>query len=187
MQFQKRDHQAGFSLIELVIVMAATTVLAALAVPSFSTLMTSQRAANAARSVERELQMARLKAVSTSRAMRVRLSCPAAGQLRMLEVTGVPTTDNATNRCDPVAFPTPGPADMLRSTPSLDSPVVYLPSGTTVSGTPTHLEFSPRGQVFSVSGTGTVTVLTSDVVWTVSRAGYSKTVTINGIGRIRLN
>ena len=117
---RRRDNQSGFTLTELVVVMALVMAVAAITVPRFSDLVASQRARNAARLVERELQKGRLKAVTASRAMRVRLNCPVAGQLRLVELTGVPATDNALNRCDEVAFPSPGPNDTLRSTPSLD-------------------------------------------------------------------
>jgi hypothetical protein len=107
--------------------------------------MQSQRARTAARAVERELQSARLKAVTASKRMRVKLNCPVAGQLRVVEVTGVAATDNAANRCDDVAFPFPGPRDALRSTPSLDAPLVRLPLGTTITSVVTTFEFGPRG------------------------------------------
>jgi len=168
-------------------VMAGAITLAALAGPSFSTLIEANEARTAARRVERELQTARLKAVTASRALRVRFDCPAAGQLRILEVTGIATTDDAANRCDPVAFPSPGPNDMLRATPSLDSPVIYLPEGTTVTGDPRHFEFSTRGSVHEVDGSGATVDVAGDVVLTITRDGWSYTVTINALGRIKLD
>lgn len=178
---------AGFSLIELLIVAVLALTASAISVPMIRNLQQSQRARNATRTVERELQTARLKAVTASRSLRVRLNCPAAGQLRTLEVTGVASTDDAANRCDPVAFPSPGPYDTLRATPSLDSPVVYLPDNTTVTGAFLEFEFDSRGQVFSVSQSGAVAALTADAVLTVTREGYTNTVTINALGRIRQN
>jgi Tfp pilus assembly protein FimT len=179
--------QAGFSLVELMFVMLGIIAIAGMTIPRFNNLIQSQRANDAARMVERELQTARLKAVSASRPLRVRFNCPAAGQFRLIEVTGVASVDNATNRCDPAAYPSPGPSDALRSTPALDSPVRYLPPSTTVSGAALNLEFSPKGSVFKVDGAGTTTLLAEDLTLTVTRTGYSKTVTLNGLGRIRLN
>lgn len=178
---------AGFTLIELLIVSMLALAVSAIAAPAFSSFRESQRARDAARLVERELQTARLKAVTASRALRVRFNCPAAGQFRVLEVTGVATTDNSANRCSPTAFPFPGPNDTLRATPSLDSPVIYLPDGAMLGGTVMHFEFSPRGQVFSVSGTGDTTALGNDAVLTITRNGWSNTVTVNALGRIKLN
>lgn len=179
--------QGGFSLLELVLVMAGIVTLSAFVVPSFNTLTAAMRARDAGRTVERQLQTARMKAVTVSRAMRVRFNCPATGQFRMLEVTGVAGTDSASNRCDPTAFPSPGPNDTLRSTPSLDSPVLYLPSGTTVTGTTLNFEFGPKGDVHLVSPTGVVSDLNGSLVLTVTLKGRSNTITINGLGRIRFN
>jgi Tfp pilus assembly protein FimT len=179
--------QAGFSLVELMFVMLGIVAIAGMTIPKFNTFIQSQRARDAARLVERELQTARLKSVSASRALRVRFNCPAAGQFRLLEVTGIASVDNAGNRCDPTAFPSPGPIDSLRATPSLDSPVHYLPPSTTVTGPALNFEFSPKGSVYSVNGAGVTTAVAGDVVLTVTRTGYSKTVTINALGRVRLN
>ena len=185
--FTRRKREAGFTLIELAIVLAAFSALAAIAVPGINTFIRAQQARNAARVVERTLQNARLKAVTTSHALRVRFSCPQAGQLRILELTGVAATDTATNRCDPTAFPFPGPIDALRSTPSLDSDVIRLPPGAAVTGNPPTLEFSPKGTVFAVASGGAVTPLTVDATWTVTTGTYVFTVTTNGMGRVRLN
>jgi Tfp pilus assembly protein FimT len=179
--------QAGFSLVELMFVMLGIIAIAGMSIPRFNNLIQSQRANDAARMVERELQTARLKAVSTSRAMRVRFNCPAAGQFRLLEVTGIAAVDNASNRCSPTAFPSPGPLDSLRATPSLDSPVRYLPTSTTVTAAAMNFEFSPKGAVYTVDGAGVVTAVAGDLVVTVTRAGYTKTVTLNALGRVRLN
>jgi Tfp pilus assembly protein FimT len=177
----------GFTILELVLVMAGALTVAAIAAPSFSTFIDSNRSATAARLVERELQTARLKAVSSGRSLRLRLNCPAAGRVRLVEVTGVAATDNASNRCDPVAFPSPGPRDALRATPSLDSPVVYLPDGATVSSPVTIFELDPRGSVYSVGADGLITPLAGDVVLTIARDGWTNTVRINALGRIRLD
>jgi Tfp pilus assembly protein FimT len=167
--------------------MFGIVAIAGVTIPQFNNLIESQRARNAARMVERELQSARLKAVSASRALRVRFNCPATGQLRTLEVTGIATTDNATNRCDPSAYPTPGPNDGLQATPSLDSPVAYLPTGTTVTGTTLGIEFGPKGTVHLVNASGDPTAIADDLSITVTRNGHSSTVTVNALGRVRLN
>ena len=186
MIIKRRDREAGFTLIELAIVLAGFAALAAISVPGINSFLAQQRARNGARVVERTLQNARLKAVTTSHSLRVRFSCPQPGMMRILELTGVASTDNAGNRCDPTAYPFPGPVDMLRATPSLDSDVIRLPPGTVVSGTPTILEFTPKGTVYAVAP-GSVTALTGDVVWTVTKDTFVHTVTINAMGRVRLN
>ena len=89
MQGSSVSNERGFSLIELIMVMAAMVTLAAVLVPSFKTLTLSMKARDAARKVERELQTARLKAVTVSRTLRVRFNCPSAGQFRIIELTGI--------------------------------------------------------------------------------------------------
>jgi hypothetical protein len=147
--------------------------------------MQSQRARTAARAVERELQSARLKAVTASKRMRVKLNCPVAGQLRVGGSNGVAATDNAANRCDEVAFPFPGPRDALRSTPSLDAPLVRLPLGTTVTSTVTTFEFGPRGDAGQVGSTGIASLLGKRDNDNLTRAGWSSAIRINPIGKIR--
>jgi Tfp pilus assembly protein FimT len=183
----RRQNESGFTLVELVAVMAAALAMSAITVPRINAYLRVQRATTAARLVERELQTARLKAVTVSRSLRVRFNCPGVGQLRILELTGVTATDTAANRCDPVTFPSPGPSDGLRSTPSFDSPVVTLPSGASVTGTTLQFEFSPSGATYAVASNGTVSSLDVDATLTVTRDGYSRTVTINELGRVRLN
>jgi prepilin-type N-terminal cleavage/methylation domain-containing protein len=185
--FNRRERDRGFTLVELAIVLAGFATLTAISVPGINAFLSAQRARNGARTVERTLQNARLKAVTSSRSLRVRFTCPTTGTLRILELTGVAGTDNAGNRCDPTAYPFPAPIDTLRSTPSLDSPVILLPRGTAVAGNPTMLEFTPRGTVFAVGSGGAVTPLAADVVWTVTQGSYVNTVTINALGRVRLN
>jgi len=167
--------------------MAGVLTLAAIIGPTFSNLIDANRARVAVRQVERELQSARLKAVSAARSLRVRLDCPVTGQLRVLEVTGIASTDRAANRCDPAAFPFPGPRDSLRATPSLDSPVIYLPAGATVGGTVRQFEFDPRGSVFAVDALGATVLLEGDVALTVTHKTWTHTVRINAVGRITVD
>ena len=183
----RQTGEAGFTLIEVLITTVVIIAIGALLVPQFSNLMQSQRARTAARAVERELQSARLKAVTSSRRMRVKLNCPVAGQLRVVEVTGVAATDNATNRCDETAFPFPGPRDALRSTPSLDAPLVRLPLGTTITSPVTTFEFGSRGDAAQVGSTGVVASLASETTVTVTRAGWTSEIRINPIGKIRID
>lgn len=188
--------QDGFTFIEVLVVMAAIVTIVAVVVPNSRNLLNTMKARNAARVVERQLQTARLKAVTNSRAMQVRFGCPAAGQVRILEVTGVAATDTANNRCDTTAYPYPGPNDALRSTPSMDSPVVYLPAGTTVTcvgcpaGTtnPIALEFGPRGTVHAVNvNTDTAEPFVGDVTISVLLGGQTNEVKVNELGRVKVN
>jgi Tfp pilus assembly protein FimT len=176
--------------------MAAIVTIAAVLVPNSRHLLNTMKARNAARVVERQLQTARLKAVTNSRAMQVRFACPAAGQMRVLEVTGVAATDGAGNRCDPAAYPYPGPNDALRSTPVMDSPVVYLPAGTTVTcvgcpagtSSPIALEFGPRGTVHAINvATNVESTFIGDITIQVLLGGQTYEVKVNELGRVKVN
>ena len=181
----RTSRQHGFSIVELTVVMAIAVFAMAILVPSVGALRSSQRAKDGARIVESQLQTARLRAVATSRALRVRLNCPAIATLRLLEWTGVPATDDSPNRCNPAFFPYPTPQDSLRATPAVDGPVVYLPQDVSVASPVMHFEFSPRGSVYSVSTTGVVTPLNGDVVVSVIYKTWTYRVTVNAVGRIK--
>ena len=179
--------EAGFTLVEITITMALGLIVAATIVPKIGALMNSQRARNGAQIVETQMQTARLRAVAVSRSLRVRFSCPSTGSLRVLELTGVAATDSASNRCSQTAFPYPGPRDALRATPSLDGPIVYLPSGVSVSGAIMQFEFTPRGEVYAVASNGTTSLVTGDATLSVTYGTWSHTVKVNALGRIRLD
>jgi type II secretory pathway pseudopilin PulG len=121
--------QEGFTLIEIMFVVAAAVTITAVAAPRIDAYLRIQRASNGARLVERQLQSARLKAVSASRSLRLRFDCPSTGKLRILELTGVATTDNATNRCDPVTYPSPDLQTRFGSTPSSIHPSLIFRRG----------------------------------------------------------
>src|SRR5215217_467055 len=95
---------AGFTLIEMMAVMAIFTILAAAAVPLLKDSADSMQLGIQARYIERELQTARMAAVKGNQPVRLRFNCPAAGKYRIVELIGTPTlpasADNATSRCD---------------------------------------------------------------------------------------
>lgn len=172
----------GFSLVELMLTVAVFATLAAIALPVYHDLTDSLRLNDATRAVERELQGARLKAVTVNRALRVRFNCPVAGQYRTVEVLGT-STDTAANRCHEAAFPYPAPDQDPFTRPNADGPIRRLPRDVTVSTV--DIEFRPNGTAYRVVS-GTPQAMTGDVSVVVTRNGQSRTVTINGLGKIRL-
>jgi hypothetical protein len=50
-----------------------------------------------------------------------------------------------------------------------------------------HFEFNPRGYVYSVATNGTTTILAGDMVLSVVHGNWTQTVTINAVGRIKIN
>src|SRR6476469_8866057 len=169
--FFRARNDRGFSVIELMMVVLMLGTLAAIAVPVMTDMTASIKLNEAARIVEREMQDARLKAVSSNRVIRVRLNCPAAGYIRSVEVLGT-AADDATNRCSTTAYPFPAPDTDIMTRPNFDGPVRTLPLDATVSNV--VLQFSPDGTAMTVVN-GVPTTIAAPVAVTISRHGKSKT------------
>ena len=75
----------GFTLIDMVVVIAVVGILSAIGIPTMMGGIERMRLGQSAREVERELQMAKSRAVAKGRPIRVRFNCPAAGQYRIVE------------------------------------------------------------------------------------------------------
>lgn len=172
----------GFSLIELLMVIAMAATLLSIGVPVLQDVSESTKLSAAAREVERELQGARLKAVSVNRTLRVRLNCPAAGVLRTVEVLAT-AADNASNRCDATAYPFPAADQDVTTVPNFDGPLRFLSAGTTVSTA--VLEFRPNGTAYTVVS-NTPQTIANEVTITVTRKDKSRTVKVNRAGKIQL-
>jgi prepilin-type N-terminal cleavage/methylation domain-containing protein len=177
-----RRSQRGFSLVELMMVIAIAGTLMAVSVPALMDLSESSKLNTASRAVERELQSARLKAVSTNRLLRVRLNCPAEGYFRTVEVLGS-SLDSDSNRCLLTAYPFPAADTELATRPNHDGPLRILGEGATV--TTAVIEFRPDGTAAEVVSDVAQNIGTS-VSITVTRREKSRTVSINGAGRVQL-
>ena len=173
----------GFSLTDLLMTVAVGATLMGIGLPVMRDVVDSMRLGIATREVERALQTARIRSVSANRPMQVRLNCPALGQLRIVEVTGVATTDTATNRCDEAIFPFPGPDDADLATPEHDGPLVRLHFTVSVAGL--NLQFSPNGTAQQLVA-NVPQVIATPVALTVTKDSQSSTVTINGLGKIEI-
>lgn len=180
--FQISRLDRGFSVLELMMVVAVAGTLAVVAVPLMTDLTENSKLSAATREVERELQSARLKSVSTNRSLRVRLNCPSVGYFRTVEVLGT-SDDSSTARCQLSGFPYPAPDTNLMTRPNYDGPLQMLPHGATMTGD--TLEFRPDGTVYLVMA-GAPQAISSEATVAVTRNYKTKTVTINGAGRIRL-
>ncbi|MGJ0486115.1 MAG: GspH/FimT family pseudopilin [Methylomicrobium sp.] len=67
----KKRNSSGFTLTELLIVVAITAILAVMAIPSFQDTMRAQRAEGAAEALLAALQNAKMEAVKTNSDMRI--------------------------------------------------------------------------------------------------------------------
>lgn len=183
----------GFSLVDVLAVVAIIGILAGMAMPVMTNTLDGMRLDMALRDVERELQYARLKSVSSNRAMRVRFDCPVAAQMRVVELIGSPATpdarDTAADRCSETTYPTyagGGDANIL-TRPNNDGPVRRLQPGATFAAVQT-LEFRPNGTVHADAGTGTPwpVLPAAGATISVSRHGVTKTIGVNFLGRITI-
>ena len=170
----------GFTLIELLMTIAVAATLLAIGVPVLFDVTESSRLNAATRELERELQSARLRAVTNNRSLRVRLNCPAAGYYRTVEVLGT-AADSATNRCLISAYPFPADMD-LTTRPNYDGPPRVLPNQATV--TDAVIEFRPDGTAHTVVA-NVAQPMAVPVTLTVTRLDKSQAVTINGSGKIQ--
>jgi len=155
-----------------------------------------------ARSVERQLQSARMKAVSTNRPMRVRFNCPVAGQYRMVELIGTPSAPAAADdaaaatRCSATGYPYPDVTSGVFDLPNNDGPVQTLDRDVTFVAVQT-IEFWSDGTAHVDQGSGTPwPVIPSDdpveitlrltTGTSAQQAESLKTIEVNGLGRIRI-
>ena len=179
----KPRNVSGFSLVDIPMSISLLSTMLAIAVPAAKDTVDGLRLGMATRDIERELQTARLKAVSANRPLRVRLNCPTVGQFRIIEMTGVGTTDTDGNRCDGDAFPYPGPMDTDRATPDQDGPVRMLHPAVTVSGV--DLQFLPNGTTQQITSGAPQPIAAPVSIMLMKDSSYLM-VTVNGLGKIQI-
>jgi prepilin-type N-terminal cleavage/methylation domain-containing protein len=182
----------GFTLIDTLVVTSVLGIVMAIAVPNMLASIDAVRLGQAARSVERELQIAKSRAVGKGRAFRVRFNCPSAGTYRITELIGtvsVPVAaDTAANRCDPAAYPFPAADNDPVTTPNHDGPVQLLDSSVAFDLAQT-IEFWPDGTAHYAAG-GAVSpwpmIPVAGIEIRLVRKGVSATISVNGLGKIQL-
>lgn len=181
----------GFSLIELLATLAVFAILAAIAVPALTNSVEAQRLGTETRNVERELQNARLGAVTLNQPVRVRFNCPSTGKYRRVELIGsvnVPAADDddsrATARCN---YPFPADTDHDPLTrPNNDGPVQQLTSPVTFQTVQT-LEFWPNGTVHVSGATNPWPIIGSTpVTLTLAKGSTTRSITVNSLGKIQI-
>jgi prepilin-type N-terminal cleavage/methylation domain-containing protein len=183
--------QRGFTLIDMLVVVALVGIILAMAVPGITGSLDRMRLGQTAREVERELQGAKSRAVSKGRTIRVRFNCPGPGEYRAVEILGSPkapvAADNAGNRCDPVAYPFPAADNDPITRPNLDGPVRRLDSAVQFGLMP-RVEFRPDGTARYDTGTGGEwpMIPTSGISIRLDRGPKSSTILVNGLGKITL-
>ena len=180
----------GFTLIDTMVAVAIIGIVSAIAVPSITSAIDSTRLAQSTREVERELQIAKARAVGKGRAIRMRFNCPAAGMYRITEVIGTVSSpaaaDSAMNRCDEAMYRFPANDVDPLTLPNLDGPLRRLPTSVTFGAAQT-LEFWPDGTAHYDSGASPWQMLpVAGVTITLTRKGVTSTIRVNGLGKIQV-
>jgi hypothetical protein len=170
---------------------AVIGIIAGIAVPLMNDASSSIKLGDGARAVERELQTARLAAVSANQPMRVRFDCPAAGQYRVTELIGTPgvpaAADAAVDRCALASYPYPATDRNPLTRPNRDGPLRQLDSSVTFTSQ-TTIEFWPDGSAHTNSG-GTdpwPPIAGTGYTITLTRGSKTKSILVNGVGKIQL-
>ena len=152
----------GFTMFELLIVMALIAIFAAMGIPTLQESTKRNAVWTASETIGTQVRQARLKAISRNRSFRVRFDCPVAGQFRVLVVTGNSTIDTHTNRCS------------MQQTH--DSGIYAMPA--TVSyGTPPVLTVTSRGVFTASSGSIPATIA-------VTNGTSTRELTVSATGQI---
>lgn len=186
-----RTDSRGFTLIDVMVTIAVFSIIAAAAIPPLRDVSGTITLGQSTRDVERELQTARLKAVTSNRPMRVRFNCPAAGEFRMVELVGTPAlpdaADSAANRCSETNYPYPSTDGNPLTRPNHDGPVRRLLRDVSFGST-TTLEFWPDGSVHKANGAQNPwpTVDAAGTAITVTKGTLVRTITVNSIGKIQI-
>lgn len=187
----KSVSQSGFSFVEMLMVVALVGIMSVVGLPLLGGMRNTIELGEAARQVERELQSARMTAVSSNQPMRVMFNCPATGEYRMVELIGTPSVPNAADgavgRCSTTTYPFPAPDNNPISRPNNDGPLRTLSANVTFT-TVTTIEFWPDGTAHTNTG-GTnpwPPIAASGTTLVLTRGTQTKSILVNGVGKIQL-
>ena len=186
----RTQSRAGFTLIDIMVTIAVFAIIMAGALPGLINVADGMKLGQGQRDVYQQLQSARLIAVSANRPIRIRFNCPAAGQYRVVELIGSPTTpdadDSANDRCSETKWKYPANDINPTSRPNHDGALQRLPNSVTFGATST-LEFWPDGTVHkqAVAENPWAQVGVAGTAITVVKGTNVKTITVNGLGKIQ--
>ncbi len=150
-----RKRQSGFTLMEMMIVVAVLAIMAAIAIPNFMSLLPGMRLNGAARQVMGDLMAARMNAVKENNRFRVFFNSPGTNQYQILD------DDNNNNSADTGEAITTPPKNIQDnyhdvSFSSTTNPIFY-PRGTAY-GTTVTVTNSSGSKYVKVAITGRVKI-----------------------------
>jgi len=151
-----RKRESGFTLIEMMIVIAVLAIMAAIAIPNFMSLLPGMRLNGAARQVMGDLMAARMNAVKQNNEFKVFFGSPSANQYQILD------DDNNDGTAD---------GGEAITTKNIQDNYYDVTLGSNINPT-----FYPRG---TANGNGTITL-------TSTNSGDSKSVTVIITGRVKI-
>lgn len=193
---RRLTNAGGFTIMDVLATLAIMATVTAIAAPQAYNAVDRMRLGMEERDVERELQYARLKAVSSNTVMRVRFDCPTTGQLRAVELIGTPAlpdtndADTYLSRCDENLYPyrPAGAGESRLVRPANDGAIRTLDGSTTFASKET-LEFWPDGSVHADMGAGNPwpSIGMTGAVISLSRKGQTKNIQVNGLGKILMD
>jgi Tfp pilus assembly protein FimT len=186
-----RGQERGFTLIEVMMMSALIVIISGIGVALMRNVADGIKLGQAARQVERELQTARLRAVSSNQPIRVRFDCPVARQYRIVELVGTPgvpaAADDPAGRCSQSTFPFPAPDTNILTRPNHDGPVRQIDS-TVAFQQSTTIEFWPDGTAHVNTGGANPwpAIVSPGTNIILARNGKTKTIVVNSVGKIQL-
>jgi type II secretory pathway pseudopilin PulG len=188
---KRRGQERGFTLIEVMMMSALIVIISGMGVALMRNVADGIKLGQAARQVERELQTARLKAVSSNQPMRVRFDCPVAKQYRMVELVGTPgvpaAADDPAGRCSQSNYPFPASDTNILTRPNHDGPVRQIDSSVAFQQS-TTIEFWPDGTAHVNNGGANPwpAIVSPGTNIILARNGQTKTIVVNSVGKIQL-
>ncbi len=181
MAMTKWKRIAGFSLVDIMMVLAVGGILSAVAVPSIGGAMQRYRMNTATRTITTEIRAARFTAVAKNRTMRVRFNCPGPGQYRTIEVTGNALIDNAADRCSETAYPYPDPNPAVA--PNADGPAMWINQGAAL-GAVQDLQISNRGRIQPLANCPACAVAAPPASIALTNGYETQTITVSASGMV---
>ena len=154
--------ESGFTLFELLVVVALIAILSAIAIPTMSSSTERNAVWTASEQLGSQVRQARLKAITRNTPFRIVFDCPAAGQYRVLIVDGTIDDDD---RCD--------------QTLEHDSGAYTMPLNVTYTADLPALQVNGRGQ-YSLIGGGVLPLRITVQYGTT----HSRDLTISATGQI---